>query len=130
MISKLYLVDTCIWRDFYEDRFGKSGRPIGKYASDLFMKILKKKYKILFSEGLVWELKKDYSEEQINDMLNLLFLNNILIRIEIIEKEYLEGKEDILRKNQIPKRLVGVSSQNKAIDDYIGSTIKNLTQGY
>ena len=47
-----YFLDTCIWRDFYEDRFGKTGRPLGKYASNLFMKILKNKDKIVFSESM------------------------------------------------------------------------------
>jgi predicted nucleic acid-binding protein len=93
MAERQYLIDTCIWRDFYENRFGKSRRPIGKYATDLFMEILKNKDKILFSEALVRELKKDYSEEDINDMLNLLFINKTLLRIEITKEEYSEAKK-------------------------------------
>ena len=93
MAEKLYLIDTCIWRDFYENRFGKSGRPIGKYAIDLFISILKNKDNILFSMALVWELKKDYDEKYINDMLNLLFINKTLLRIEITKEEYKEAKK-------------------------------------
>ena len=48
-----YFIDTCVWRDFYEDRFSKSKKPLGKYAADLFIKILKNKDKILFSESLI-----------------------------------------------------------------------------
>ncbi|MBL7147892.1 MAG: PIN domain-containing protein [Nanoarchaeota archaeon] len=99
MTEKMYLLDTCIWRDFYEDRFSKIGRPLGKYATDLFMKILKNKDKILFSEALIWELKKDYEEKDINDMLNLLFLNKTLIRIEINKEEYLEAKKLSQQRN-------------------------------
>lgn len=99
MTEKIYLVDTCIWRDFYENRFSKTGRPLGKYATDLFMKILKSKDKILFSETLIWELKKDYEEKDINDMLNLLFLNKTLIRIEITKEEHLEAKKLSQQKN-------------------------------
>lgn len=88
-----YLIDTCIWRDFYEDRFSKVGKHLGKYATDLFVKIIKNKDKILFSESLIWELKKDYCEEEINDMLNFLFLSKILIKIEIKKEEYLEAKK-------------------------------------
>lgn len=88
-----YFIDTCIWRDFYENRTSKSNRPIGKYAADLFMKILNKKYKILFSIALVWELKKDYDEKEINDMLNILFINDTLKRVEITRKEYQEAKQ-------------------------------------
>jgi len=93
MVKQTYLIDTCIWRDFYENRFSKIGRPLGKYATDLFMKILKDKNKILFSEALIWELKKDYEEKDINDMLNLLFLNKTLERIKITKEEYLEAKK-------------------------------------
>ena len=45
LTNKKYLLDTCIWRDFYEDRFSKINRPLGKYAHDLFMKIIKNKNK-------------------------------------------------------------------------------------
>lgn len=93
MAEKYYLLDTCIWRDFYENRFSKIGRPLGKYATDLFMKILKNKDKIYFSESLPRELKKDYNEKEINDMLNLLFIGNVLVRIEIKKEEYLEAKK-------------------------------------
>ena len=87
-----YLLDTSVWRDFYEDRFGKTGRPLGKYASDLFMKILNRKDKILFSETLFWELKKDYTQEEIHQMLNFLDLCNVLQKIEIQNEEYKEAK--------------------------------------
>ena len=93
MTEKYYLIDTCIWRDFYENRFSKIGRPLGQYATDLFMKILKNKDKIYFSEALIWELKKDYKEKDVNDMLNLLFINKTLIRIEITKAEHLEAKK-------------------------------------
>ena len=94
-----YLIDTCIWRDFYENRFSKSNKPIGKYASDLFMKILKNNDGILFSISLIWELKKDYVEEEINNMLNFLFMNNILIRLDITNEEYKEARKISDKKN-------------------------------
>lgn len=90
---KKYLFDTCVWRDFYESRSGKTGTPLGKYATNLFIKILKKKDNILFSKALVWELKKDYAEDEVNDMLNLLVLNKILINLEITKDEHLEAKK-------------------------------------
>jgi predicted nucleic acid-binding protein len=89
----LYLIDTCIWRDFYEDRYGKNGYPLGKYATEFFMNVLAKKDRIIFSETLIMELKNDYSENEINDLLNLLFLNGVLVRIEITKTEYLEAKK-------------------------------------
>ncbi|MFO8016960.1 MAG: PIN domain-containing protein [Candidatus Woesearchaeota archaeon] len=100
-MTKTYYLDTCIWRDFYEDRFGQEGRPLGMYATRLVMKILKNKNQILYSEALIRELKKAYAEDQINDMLNLLFLNNVLVRIEITREEYKEARK-ISQQRDIP----------------------------
>ena len=90
-MANKYWFDTCIWRDFYEDRLSKTGNPLGLYASDAFVKIIKNKDLILYSESLVWELKKDYGEKDINDMLNILFLSKVLIRVEITKEEHLEA---------------------------------------
>ncbi|MDO8740337.1 MAG: PIN domain-containing protein [Candidatus Woesearchaeota archaeon] len=100
-MNKKYWFDTCIWRDFYEDRFSKAGNPLGKYASDAFMAVLKNKDNILFSESLVQELKKDYDEKDINDMLNLLFLAKVLTRVDIAKEEYLEAKK-LAEERKIP----------------------------
>ena len=98
-IVKKYLLDTCIWRDFYENRISKTGRPLGEYSHKLFMKIFKDKYQILYSESLIWELKKDYDDKEIEDMLNLLFLAKVLVRIEIAKEEHLEAKKLALERN-------------------------------
>ena len=100
-MRKKYFLDTCIWRDFYEDRFGQRGRPLGKYAADLFMKIMKKKDQILFSKSLVMELKIDYGEQEIMDMLNILFMSKILTKVEITKEEYVEAKE-LSQKRNLP----------------------------
>lgn len=96
-----YYLDTCLWRDHFEDRLSKSKSPIGKYASELFLKIIKRKDKILFSESLILELSKDYSRKEINDMLSLLFMCNVLRRVDITKAEYSEGKE-ISKERDIP----------------------------
>ena len=90
--KKRYLLDTCIWRDFYEDRFGKKGRYLGQYANDLFMKIIKNKEKIYFSVSLVKELSIKYSDREIFNMLNILFLTKSLIRIEVTKIESNEAR--------------------------------------
>lgn len=96
-----YWFDTCIWRDFYENRFSKTGNPLGEYAVNAFMKTLKKGNKILFSESLVRELHKDYNKDEINDMLNFLFMSKILLKVEITKEEYLEAKE-LSEKRKLP----------------------------
>ncbi len=90
-MHKRYFIDTCIWRDFYEDRISLSGRDLGKEASLFFMKILKRNDKILFSDSLYWEMKTDYNESDIDDMLKILSLSGALIKIEITETEFLES---------------------------------------
>jgi predicted nucleic acid-binding protein len=133
-MSEKYLIDTCIWRDFYEERFSKSGRPLAKYATDLFMKIIKNRDTILFSESLVWELKKDYEEDEINDMLNLLFVNKILIRIDITKEEHLEAKK-LAKERNIPyvDCLNAIQARNhRAImvsqDDHYSQSLSDVTK--
>jgi predicted nucleic acid-binding protein len=101
-MSKKYIVDSCIWRDFYEDRVSKSGRPLGQYAYDLFVKILKRSDTILFSETLIEELRRYYSEEKVNEMLNLVTHIGTLTRIEITDKEAAESIE-LSIKRKIPR---------------------------
>lgn len=92
-MAEKYFLDTCIWRDFYEDRFSKSGKPLGKYATNLFLKILNRKDKILYSETLLWELNKDYDENETKDMLNFLIISKVLVKLEITKEEFQEAKK-------------------------------------
>jgi hypothetical protein len=98
-MPKKYFIDTCIWRDFYEDRLSKSGRNLGKEATDLFMKIVKNKDNVLFSESLYWELGKDYDRKDIDDMLNVLSFMKVLVRVEITKEEFTEAKKLALDRN-------------------------------
>lgn len=97
----LYLLDTCIWRDFYENRFNYLGKNLGEEASNLFKKIIITKSKILFSESLYLELKTDYSLSDITNMLNLLFYSNILIKVEITKEEFIEAKK-LSKERKLP----------------------------
>lgn len=98
-MAETYVIDTCIWRDFYEDRVSRTGLPLGKYASGLFTRIMQRKDRILFSEALVLELSKDYDKKDIVDMLSVLFVSKVLFRIEITNEEYLEAKKLSLERN-------------------------------
>ena len=96
-----YYLDTCIWRDFYENRVSKSGTPLGKYASLLFMKILKNKDHIIFSHSLITELRKSYTDAQIHERLDLFLMTGLLIFVEITNEEYAEAKE-LSEERKIP----------------------------
>ena len=65
------------------------------------MKILKRKDKILFSEGLLKELNTDYNQEDIDDMLNMLIQCNVLSKIDILKTEFLEAKQ-LSEKRNLP----------------------------
>ena len=129
-----YLLDTCIWRDFYEDRVSRKGTLLGEHATKLFTRIIKERDTIIFSEALVWELKRDYEEDNIMDMLNLLFFNNVLVRIEIVKEEFLEAKQ-LSKERKLPfiDCLNAIQARNhKAIlvsqDRHILSNLSDITQ--
>jgi len=108
-----YWIDTCVWRDFYENRTSKAGKPLGAYAKNVFVRVLKRGDKILFSESLIRELQKDYKKEAILEMLNPLFISNVLIKIEIIKDEYVEAKKlSELRKLPFVDCLNAIQARN------------------
>jgi len=76
-----YLLDTCIWRDFFEQRLSKSNRPLGKYASSLFFKILKRKDTILYSDIVILELQIAYEQTQISNLLSFFTYTQTLEKI-------------------------------------------------
>ncbi|MBW2995064.1 PIN domain-containing protein [Candidatus Woesearchaeota archaeon] len=87
-----YFIDTCIWRDFYEDRLSRTRKPIGKYAGNFIMRIIENKDTIIFSYSIIWELKRFYSEEQINEILNFFKITRILEKIETTIEEKKEAR--------------------------------------
>lgn len=78
-----YFLDTCIWRDFYEDRCGTGGRPLGKYAAKLVMKILLNKDVIIFNDIIVDELGKKFDLDEIQEMFAILSAIGTLARVEL-----------------------------------------------
>lgn len=99
MTVTTYLYDTCIWRDHYENRFGPRGRPLGDHATKLFMRAIAKKWKILYSELTVYELKLAYGEEEIEEMLGILYAMGILKFAEITKQDHEEAKRLSLERN-------------------------------
>ena len=96
-----YYLDTCIWRDFYENRVSKTGQNLGKYATILFLKIIQNHDKILFSDFLIKELKRDYDELEVGDMLGVLFMTGVLVKISIEQEEFYEA-EKLAHERNLP----------------------------
>ncbi|PIN98890.1 MAG: hypothetical protein COT90_02215 [Candidatus Diapherotrites archaeon CG10_big_fil_rev_8_21_14_0_10_31_34] len=93
MRKKFYL-DTCIWRDYFEDRKDNL-KPLGEFAFQFLKKCEKNNWKVLYSEFVVKELKKDYSEERIKEIFSSF--QNLLVKVhisieQIIESEKLKSK--------------------------------------
>jgi predicted nucleic acid-binding protein len=88
-----YLVDTCIYRDFFEDRKGYNQENLGTKASEFFQKVIFKKNKILYSEALIKELSIKYTKQEIDILLMPLIKLNILQKINISKEEFSEAKQ-------------------------------------
>ncbi|MFH1649963.1 MAG: PIN domain-containing protein [Candidatus Woesearchaeota archaeon] len=100
-MAEKYYLDTCIWRDFYENRMGLHGKPLGKQANNLFTKVISKRFMLLYSDLTVKELSIDYTKTEIKEMLNLLFLTGVLKKVDISENDYKEA-QTIARQYGVP----------------------------
>lgn len=92
-MEQRFIVDTCIFRDFYENRKGYIGETLGQFASEFFAKVIARKCTILFSDELIRELAIYYDMSDVNDMLNFFFATNVLVRIEVKIEERLEANK-------------------------------------
>ena len=80
-----YYDDTCIWRDYYENRSDKL-KPLGEFALLFFNNVIKNKDIILISDVIIDELSINYSLEQINLIFKVIKENNLLIKINLDKK--------------------------------------------
>ncbi|MBC8501468.1 MAG: type II toxin-antitoxin system VapC family toxin [Nanoarchaeota archaeon] len=69
-MKQKYYLDTCIWRDYYENRSDKF-RPLGEWALELLNLIIKNKDEILVSELVIKELGTEYSKGRIKDLFEI-----------------------------------------------------------
>ncbi|MBU2101012.1 hypothetical protein KKG83_00365 [Candidatus Micrarchaeota archaeon] len=67
--KKKFYLDTCIWRDYFEDRKDNL-KPLGEFAFQFLKKCIKENAVIFVSDLVIEELKKDYSLEQIELMFS------------------------------------------------------------
>jgi len=58
-----YYIDTAIWIDLYEDRFGFNNETLGEYALKLFSLIIESDNKIIISDMRIIEFKTKYSDD-------------------------------------------------------------------
>ena len=90
MVVMKYYLDSSIWRDYYENRSDKF-RPLGEWALKLINNILENKEYIIISDFVVEELKIDYSEEGINNILEIADKRDLLLKADISKLQVKEA---------------------------------------
>ena len=91
-VKQKFYLDPSIWRDYYENRSDRF-RPLGDWALSLINKIIEDGDFILYSDFVIEELKVKYSEEEINNILEIVSKRNLLLKVEISQSQ---GKEAAL----------------------------------
>jgi len=66
------------------------------------MKAMKQKWKLLFSDLSVYELKLAYGEQEIEEMFGILSMMKMLQRVEISQDDHAEA-EKLAAENQVSK---------------------------
>jgi len=89
MAQKFYL-DSAIWRDYSENRSDRF-RPLGEWALTLINNALENEDFILYSEFVVKELKVKYSDEEINNILEIVSKRNLLVKVDISKSQAKEA---------------------------------------
>lgn len=83
-----YYLDTCIWRDYYENRIDKF-RPLGEWAFELIRRIVLDGEVLLISELVIRELSIDYSHEEIKKIFDIA--KDVIVKVNISQDERVEA---------------------------------------
>ena len=70
-MQKRYYLDSCIWRDYFENRSDRF-RPLGDWALALIKKIIAEGDFIVYSDVVEDELRQCMSEEQLAERLSII----------------------------------------------------------
>ncbi len=89
-MTKRFYLDTAIWRDYFEDRKDNI-RPLGEFAFQFLRNCDKNDCTVLYSETVVHELKRDYSDEKIKQIFSSF--EHFLKFVPISNEQYLEAKK-------------------------------------
>lgn len=79
-----YYVDSCIWRDYYENREDNL-RPLGEFAFQFFQYCNKNRHRVLTSRVILKELSQFYFENEIENKIFLIVDKELLFKVEIVE---------------------------------------------
>lgn len=85
-----YYLDTCIWRDYFEDRRDNL-RPIGEWAFQLLRNIADEENIVIFSRIVLKELRRVYNEQEIKSLFSII-PNELLLEAEVFSKQIAEAE--------------------------------------
>jgi predicted nucleic acid-binding protein len=98
--KNMFLIDTCIWVDLYEDRKGYQKEPLADYAFKLFCNIKASEDKIVITDLTIRELEMTYSIEEIKGMMKPF---EDMIENLISSKQQREEAKRIAQLKEVPK---------------------------
>lgn len=99
MTEKFYL-DTAIWRDYFEDRKDNL-KPLGEFAFNFLRQCKERKIMIIVSDAVVFELRKYFSQERINEIFS--YFKDIIVNVYATPEQVFEAnKEWLERKKKLP----------------------------
>lgn len=94
-MAEKYYLDTCIWRDYFENRSDKF-RPLGEWAFSLIKKIIQEFNLIIYSDLVEEELLTVFDEKEVKNIISIV-PEQILVKIKTKPEQLKEaiktGKE-------------------------------------
>ena len=97
--GRKYLIDTCIWIDFYEDRKDYHSKPLGEYAWRLLTKIRSSYGKVVVTDHIIKELESNYQTSEIRKIF--LPFQSIIEKRYVTDEQIREAKK-IGKERRIP----------------------------
>lgn len=96
-----YYLDTCIWRDYFEDRTDGL-RPLGEWAFQLIKQIIAEEGLFIFSNLAEKELRDYYSESKFAQLLETI-PNDLLVYVRFSHEQFRESLV-LAKKFDVPKK--------------------------
>lgn len=85
-----YYLDSCIWRDYWEDRRDNM-RPLGEFALNFLNKIIDNQDFVVVSNLVRKELSTRFSYEQIKEIFKIISDEYLLVDITYTESQVKEA---------------------------------------
>lgn len=115
-MKKKFYLDTCIWRDFFEDRKDNL-KPLGEFAFQFLKKCVKNNAEIIVSDAVIFELEAKLSKENVKELFSSF--GNIILNVIADHKQLYQAKNEWKKINkQIPFKDVLhaiIARDNKAV---------------